>query len=99
MHPRPGGRGLEAVRDFVGSGGTRILLVHVPYHDLPARRPEAFEAAYQRTLETARTVRELEIVEVLVALGPHPAELVPLQEEFGLEGGVDVMRSALEIAQ
>lgn len=89
---------MEAVQEFARAGGTCILLVHVPYEDLPARAPQDFEASYGRTLRMAERVRALGVVEVLVALGPHPAELVPLSDRFGLEQGTDVMRTALEIA-
>ncbi|MFQ5919726.1 MAG: TatD family hydrolase [Thermoplasmata archaeon] len=99
VHLRPSGRGVEAVQDYARSGGTRILLVHVPYDDLPTRSPGEFETAYRRTLEMARRVRALEIVEVLVALGPHPADLVRLQDRLGMDEGANVMRAALEIAQ
>ncbi|MFQ5986363.1 MAG: TatD family hydrolase [Thermoplasmata archaeon] len=99
VHLRPSGRGLEAVQEFARAGGTRILLVHVPYEDLPARRPEDFAASYGRTLRMAERVRALGLVEVLVALGPHPAELVPLQGRAGLGRGLEIMRAALEIAQ
>ncbi len=99
VHLRPSGHGVEAVQEFARSGGTRILLVHVPYEDLPTRRPEDFEAAYRRTLRMAQQVRALEVVDVLVALGPHPAELVPLSERWGLARGTETMRTALEIAQ
>ncbi|MFQ6012317.1 MAG: TatD family hydrolase [Thermoplasmata archaeon] len=99
VHLRPSGRGVEAVQDFARHGGTRILLVHVPHEDRAALRPEDFEASYRGTLRMAERVRALDLVEVLVALGPHPAELVPLRERFGLERASDVMRTALEIAQ
>lgn len=99
VHLRPSGRGDEAVKDFARHGGTRILLLHAPYEDLPARRPADFEAAYGRTLRTAKRVRALDVVDVLVALGPHPVELMPLAEQFGLERGTEIMRAGLEIAQ
>ncbi len=63
VHLRPSGQGVEAVQEFARSGGTRILLVHVPYEDLPTRRPEDFEAAYRRTLRMAQQVRALEVVD------------------------------------
>ncbi len=99
VHLRPSGRGVEAVQDFARAGGTRILLAHVPYEDLPVRAPEDFEASYGRTLRMAERVRALGVVEVLVALGPHPAELVPLSKRLGLARGAEIMRSGLEIAQ
>lgn len=98
FHLRPSGRGEAAVEEFARFGGTRILLVHVPYGDLPTSKPEEFEASYRRTLRMAERVRALGLVEVLVALGPHPVELVPLAQRFGLERGAAIMQAALEIA-
>lgn len=98
IHLRPEGRMVEAVREFHRQGGTRLLLVHTPYEDLMAARVGSFEAGYQRTLSIAKRVRERGGVEIHVALGPHPVELLALEEAVGLERAVDTMRSGLEAA-
>lgn len=96
VHFRPGGRLEEAVEGFLRHGGRRIVLVHAPYDERPAVS-EGFEAAYQVTLDLAERARALG-VEVHVALGPHPVELLALEEAQGLPAAVAAMRAGLEAA-
>lgn len=99
FHLRPDGRGVAAAEEFARYGGTRLLLVHSPYRDLPPSETEGFRAGYGRTLDLARRVREATGLRVLVALGPHPAELVTLARRLGLERATAVMRRGLEQAR
>lgn len=99
VHLRPDGRREEAVREFARRGGTRILLVHAPYEDLQPTPQRGFEPAYLRTLETAERVREAMGVEVLVALGPHPVELLFLANGYDLSQAYRVVRRGLDRAQ
>lgn len=99
VHLRPDGRGVEAAEEFARLGGTRLLLVHVPYEDLQPTPQRGFDPAYLRTLETADRVREAVGVEVLVALGPHPVELLFLANEYDLSRAYRVVRRGLDRAQ
>lgn len=97
FHLRPDGRGVDAVREFARAGGTRILLVHAPYEDLPPTA-EGYGPAYRRTLALAERAREATDVEVLVALGPHPAELVALAAAKGLDEAETLLSRGMEEA-
>ncbi len=85
-----------ALRGFRRHGGRRILLVHAPYEEWPVVRVD-FEKAYGVTLGLARSARHLG-VEVQVALGPHPVELLALEKARGLPAAVEAMRSGMEAA-
>lgn len=98
VHLRPEGRMDEALAEFAHLGGKRILLVHAPYEDIPPSETGGFRNGYERTLATAERARKHGEVEVHVALGPHPAELLALEEALGLEEAVEVMKSGMEIA-
>lgn len=85
-----------ALRGFRRHGGRRILLVHAPYEEHPAVEV-GFEEAFQITLRLAKDARERG-VEVHVALGPHPVELLALEEARDLPAAVEAMRAGLEAA-
>ena len=98
LHLRPDGLGVEAARQFEKAGGTALMLTHSPYPDLPIRGAEDYETAYARTLSMATRVREATTLQVFVALGPYPVDLLPLREAVGLEAGVEVLRRGMDIA-
>lgn len=98
LHFRPDGRMADAIREFRRLGGRRLVVVHSPYDDLMAARIGSFGPGYERTLSLAARAREEGVV-VMVALGPHPAELVQLVHHRGLEEAADMVRRGLELAQ
>ena len=98
FHLRPTGLGIEATKQFERAGGTALMLTHSPYDDIPIRRAEDYEAAYARTLAMARQVREATQVNVFVALGPYPVDLLPLRESLGIDGATDVLRRGIDLA-
>ncbi len=97
VHFRPDGNMEDAINGFRRHGGVRLLLVHTPYDDLLASKVDGFEPGYRRTLDLAQRARD-HGVEVHVALGPHPVELLALEKSKGLEPAVEIMRSGLEMA-
>ncbi len=98
FHLRADGLGAEAAKAFEKAGGTALMLTHSPYPDLPIRRAEDYEAAFARTLSLAARAREATRLRVFVALGPYPADLLPLREAVGLEAGVEALRKGMAIA-
>jgi TatD-related deoxyribonuclease len=98
MHLDPEGRGVEAAREFERAGGTGFMLVTKPYRSVRCSTAEGFSENYDVTISMAQRVRESTSLEVMVAVGPHPAELPRLAGELGLEGAVGVMLAALEKA-
>ncbi len=98
VHFRPEGRMVEAIKEFSSRGGERFLLVHTPYEDIMAADPSGFQTAYARTLTMAERARRLEEVEVRVALGPHPVQLLALEESVGLGRAIEIMKAAFDTA-
>ena len=98
FHLRPTGLGVEAAKVFEKAGGTALMLTHSPYDDIPIRRTEDYEAAYARTLELARQVRDATRVKVFVALGPYPVDLIPLSKSLGLAAAAEVLKQGVDLA-
>lgn len=100
MHLNPGGRCLDAVREFVRAGGTHIVLVSLPPWSLgiEINKPEDYRQVFDKVLKIARRAGEAEKVKVFVVLGVHPAELTKYYGKIGLPRAVELMKGGLEIA-
>jgi TatD-related deoxyribonuclease len=98
IHLRPEFQGVEAAKDFERAGGTAIMLTHSPYDDLPIRRAEDYERAYQKTLSMADAVRTATRLQVFVALGPYPVEFLTLRDSLGHGSAMDAVRSGIDQA-
>lgn len=90
---------MDAAREFRRAGGSALMLVTRPPGPVPCRCAADFGRAFEATAEMGRRVREAAGLRVLVAVGPHPAELPRLAAEMGLERGREVMLGALELAR
>jgi TatD-related deoxyribonuclease len=98
FHLDPDGRKAEAVKDFVRSGGTHLMLVHKPYREL-ASTPDKQREALETTLRLAEIARSVEGVTVFVALCPHPAELTEMMKiGMSLEESRIVMEAGIRRA-
>jgi len=98
LHLDPEGRGVDAAREFKKAGGTGFMLVGKPYRSVPCSTPQDFRRSFEVTEGLAARVRTATGLKVLVAVGPHPAELPRLAAEFGLGPAREVMLGALEAA-
>ena len=98
MHLDPQGRNVEAAREFQRAGGTGFMLVSKPYDTIPCSSAEDFARSFELTVRLAEDVRKATGLQVLVAVGPHPAELPRLAKEQGLEKARTVMTCALDAA-
>ncbi len=99
MHIDPEGRGLDAAREFQKAGGSALMLVCKPPRSTPSRSIEDFGRGFQATVDMGQRIREATGLRVLVAVGPHPAELPRLASEIGLEGARELMLDALKLAR
>jgi len=98
FHLDPAGRGKEAVKDFERAGGTHLLLVHKPYHDLPPGDLDRTREALERTVRMAGWVREAGVVPFL-ALAPHPAEFTEmLRSGLSLDEAAATYEASLRLA-
>jgi TatD-related deoxyribonuclease len=98
LHLDPQGRNVEAAREFWKAGGTGFMLVSKPYDSIPCSSVEDFARNFELTVRLARDVQDATGLAVLVAVGPHPAELPRLARQHGLENAMAVMRGALKAA-
>jgi TatD-related deoxyribonuclease len=98
IHLRPEFKGVEAAKEFERAGGTAILLTHSPYEDLPIHRGEDYDRAYEKTLAMAEAVRRATQLQVFVALGPYPVDLLGLREAIGPDRAFEAMRSGIDRA-
>ncbi len=100
MHLNPGGRCLEAVKEFARAGGTHIVLVSLPPWSLGIEisAPSDYRQVFDRVLKIARRCEEAGKVRIFVILGVHPAEINRLSERFELAQASEIMKDGLEIA-
>ena len=98
IHLRPEFQGVQAAKAFEKAGGTAFLLTHMPYEDIPIQRGEDYGTAYEKTLRTADAVRAATTIQVFVALGPYPVDLLHLRESVGLAAAMDEMQKGIDLA-
>jgi TatD-related deoxyribonuclease len=98
MHLQPSGRNVEAAEEFKRAGGTRIILSHMPYHDMPITRGYDFREGYERTVDMARKVEAEVGIRCQCTLGPYPVELIEMLEEVTLEKAKEVMLEGMDLA-
>ena len=99
IHLDRSNRFLDAVAEFIGAGGTGIMLVHKPgfSSNLPADL-DGYRAAYSETLGMAEEVRAAFGIGVGVVLGPHPVAWERQTEPLGLERATELHLEAVSLA-
>jgi len=98
MHLDPEGRNVEAAREFQKAGGTGLMLVSKPYQSITVSSVEDFIRNFAQTVRLAEDVRNQTGLQVMVAVGPHPAELPRLAGELGIEEAKGIMMGAMRAA-
>ena len=98
FHLRPSGLGVAAARRFEKAGGTALLLTHAPYEEAPIRSGDDYARSYQVTMELGEAVRRDTDLQVFVALGPYPVELVWLAEIAGVDRAERALEEGLSLA-
>ena len=98
MHLDTGGLKEKVVSDFHRAGGTHIVLVHKPYHHCPILKKDDFRSSFEITLDLAERVRKKTPVEVMVALGPYPVNLLHLEKKYDISMGIEIMMKGMDIA-
>jgi TatD-related deoxyribonuclease len=98
MHLDRNNRFLDAVSEFVNSGGTAINLVHKPnFSNLPLSISD-YQSAYDNTIEMAREIREKFGIQVSVILGPHPVSWEKQIHTIGLQESTSLHLQAVKLA-
>ncbi|MBN55352.1 MAG: hypothetical protein CMA79_02820 [Euryarchaeota archaeon] len=99
IHLDRNNRFLDAISDFVNSGGTGIMLVHKPAFSgsLPTDL-DGYRDAYNDTLDMASRVRESFQIDVGVVLGPHPVVWEKQIGELGMGRSTELHLEAIGLA-
>ena len=98
MHLDRNNRFLDAVSEFVNSGGTSINLVHKPnFSCLPESLAE-YKDAYENTLQMANEIRNEFEISVSVILGPHPVAWEHQIHTIGIEESTTLHLEAVKLA-
>ncbi len=98
VHLQKQGKNVEAVKKFERSGGTHLILSHLPYHDLRKWDENGYEPIYERTVSLAEKGMENTSVKIFVTLGPYPVDLVDLKDKVGLDKGENILKEGMELA-
>jgi TatD-related deoxyribonuclease len=93
------GRGIEAAKDFMRSGGTHMFLVSKPSWSLSVHPTcgADYSKVFDETLRVAEMVRGIGLG-IHTILGVHPAEISRLTERMSLTQAVTVMKGGLDCA-
>ena len=97
LHLQRDGRFLDAVREFQNAGGTHFVLCQYPMPVL-VMKEKSYKACYQETVQIAEEIRVTIGIGVFVVVGPYPVDILPLQEKFGRETAIAIMRKGIEDA-
>jgi len=97
LHLRRDGRFLDAVREFLNAGGTHFILCQYPMPFL-VMSEKSYKSCYQETLQMAEEIRAVVGISVFVAVGPYPVDILPLEEKFGRETAITIMKKGIEEA-
>lgn len=92
------GRNVDSARDFERSGGTHLIISHLPYEEIPVRTAEDFRKSFDVTVGLKDRVNAETRVKAYATVGPYPAELLELAKLHGLDGAEEIMLRGMEIA-
>ncbi|MDR0198594.1 MAG: TatD family hydrolase [Methanomassiliicoccaceae archaeon] len=98
IHLSPGGRNIDALKEFEAAGGTGLTLVTLPYAEVRVSNADDLRRSYDITLSMADRARSMTGLRINVAVGPYPVLILPLAEHLGLERAEAVMTEGMRIA-
>ncbi|MEC8707056.1 MAG: TatD family hydrolase [Candidatus Thermoplasmatota archaeon] len=93
FHLDPLGHKEKAVKAFLNSGGTRLVLVHKPYS--PWKRIDQFKEQVKTTLNLSKKARN-EGAKVAVVSSPHPVQLVKLLDYYDSKKASEIYLEAVD---
>jgi TatD-related deoxyribonuclease len=97
LHLRREGRYLNAVREFQNAGGTHLALCQYPMPEIVLKE-KSYQSCYQETIRMADEIRAAVGIGVFIVVGPYPVDILPLQEKFGRETAITIMKKGMEEA-
>ena len=93
FHLDPNGQKEKAVKEFLRSGGTRLVLVHKPYASW--KKIEQFKEQVEITLKLAEKARQVG-AKVAVIASPHPVQLIKLLDIFDASKASELYLEAVD---
>jgi TatD-related deoxyribonuclease len=97
LHLRRDGRYLEAVKDFIRTGGTHFVLCQYPMvHQVI--KDKTYKNVFQQTVDMAEEIQQQLDITVYTTVGPYPVDYLPLKEKLGGEKAMELMKKGMEIA-
>ena len=93
FHLDPAGQKEKAVKSFLKSGGTRLVLVHKPYS--PWNKIDQFKTQVRTTLRLSEKARDVG-AKVAVICSPHPVQLVKLLELYDSKKACEIYLQAVD---
>lgn len=97
-----GGRGLDAVEDFVGAGGTHLIILNLPSWSTGTivSEPDGFREGFAETVALVHDANELLPGRAWAVLGVHPGIVSQLIENanVSLEQAASLMRAGIDVA-
>jgi len=97
LHLRREGRFLDAAREFHNAGGTHFILCQYPMTETVLKE-KSYQSCYQETIRMAEEIRGSVGIGVFVVVGPYPVDFLHLQEQFGRENALTIMKKGIDEA-
>jgi len=93
FHLDPAGQKENAVKAFLKSGGTRLVLVHKPYS--PWKKIDQFKNQVSTTLRLSEIAREAG-AKVAVISSPHPVQFLKLLDHYNSDEASEIYLDAVD---
>ena len=97
LHLRRDGQYLEAVKDFIRTGGTHFVLCQYPMVD-QVITDKRYDTVFQKTVDMAHEIQQQLDVTVFTTVGPYPVDFIKLKEKFGRKQAIDLMKKGMDTA-
>ena len=97
LHLRRDGRYIEAVKDFLRTGGTHFVLCQYPMVR-KVIKDKTYKNVFQQTVDMADEIQQKLDVTVYTTVGPYPVDYLLLKETVGRQQAIDLMKTGMEIA-
>jgi TatD-related deoxyribonuclease len=91
------GKFLNAVDDFIKAGGNGLFVTTMHYDKIPFS-VEDYDREFKITIEIANRIKKDKGIMAYAVIGPYPVDIIHLQEKFGINKAIDVMKKAADIA-
>jgi TatD-related deoxyribonuclease len=97
LHLNRKGKFLDAIRDFKKAGGTHFVLAPLPMVN-KVLNEKSYKSVFDHTLKIAEEIKKNIDVGVFVTLGPYPVDYFTIQDKFGREIAIDIMKKGMDLA-